>query len=118
MKLRTLNEDEFARIVQAEKWWDQDPDFIETIHLLNKAGFRTISSCMGHAPGTQYEEVNEWMDPYITFVEDPDHAAGKLLSEGGFIDHITNGSDRYSAGFYRDVNWTDVLKYVKSRLKP
>lgn len=45
---------------------DSDPDFREAIRLLNAAGAHTVSSCQGHAPGTQYEDVREWMDPYVT----------------------------------------------------
>lgn len=45
---------------------DKDPDFRETLRLLNEAGVHTVSSCQGHAPGTQYEDVQEWMAPYIT----------------------------------------------------
>jgi hypothetical protein len=116
MKLRALNEDKYAHIVQDEKWWDQDPNFIKTIRLLNKAGFRTISSCMGHAPGTQYEEVDEWMDPYITFVGRRMNIASKLLSSGGFVDNISKGSGGCYVGLRRDVNWADVLKYIRARL--
>jgi sugar phosphate isomerase/epimerase len=45
---------------------DPDPDFREVLRLLNASGAQTVSSCQGHAPGTQYEEVQEWMDPYVT----------------------------------------------------
>jgi hypothetical protein len=119
MKLKLLNEDEdkFASIIDPEEYWDQDPNFIKTIRLLNKAGFRTISSCMGHAPGTQYEEVDEWMEPYLTFAGGHNHTIGKLLTDGGFVTHITDGTDRYSVELRRDVNWAGVLKYVRSRLK-
>lgn len=45
---------------------DPDPDFREVLRLLNAAGVHTVSSCQGHAPGTQYEDVQGWMPPYIT----------------------------------------------------
>jgi hypothetical protein len=45
---------------------DTDPDFRETLRILNAAGVHTVSSCQGHAPGTQYDDVQEWMEPYVT----------------------------------------------------
>lgn len=56
------------------KWIDPDPDFRETLRLLNAAGVHTVNSCQGHAPGTprlHLQEgmepyVQEWMEPYVT----------------------------------------------------
>ncbi len=45
---------------------DPDPDFREVLRLINASGVHTVSSCQGHPPSTQYDEVQEWMDPYIT----------------------------------------------------
>ena len=45
---------------------DTDPDFRETLCILNAVGVHTVSSCQGHAPGTQYDDVQGWMEPYVT----------------------------------------------------
>jgi hypothetical protein len=116
MKLRAIHENSIASDTADPKYWDKDPNFIDTIHLLNKAGFKTISSCMGHAPGTQYEHVDEWMEPYLTFVGDNTRIATKLLADGGFVDHSTHNGDTYYVGLHLDVDWVDVLKYIRSRL--
>jgi len=115
MKLRTLNED-IASLTADPKYWDKDPNFIDTIRLLNKAGFKTISSCMGHAPGTQYSHVNEWMEPYLTFTGENADAARKLLIDGGFVSQSSHTDNTYYVGLHLGVDWGEVLKYVKSRL--
>jgi hypothetical protein len=112
MKLRIINETDIASYTSDPKYWDKDPDFVKTIHLLNKAGFKTTSSCMGHAPGTQYKEIDEWMDPYITFV---DKSAQKLFAGSGFVTNNPRNS-KCCVSFRRGVNWADVLKYIQSRL--
>src|SRR5262245_50758958 len=33
------------------EWIDPDPDFRETLRLLNAASVHTVSSCQGHPPG-------------------------------------------------------------------
>jgi uncharacterized protein YukJ len=54
---------------------DPDLDFREFLRLLNAAGIHTVSSCQGHAPGTQWPDVQEWMDPYVTC-----HIKGSLVA--------------------------------------
>jgi hypothetical protein len=54
---------------------DPDPDFRIVLGLLNDSKVHTVSSCQGHAPGTQYSDVTEWMSPYITVgCRSPDEA--------------------------------------------
>ncbi len=81
-------------------WIDPDPSFRELLRLLNAAGVHTVSSCQGHAPGTQYEEVMERMEPYITCrcTDDADaRRARRLLSlAGGLVGRRNNGKLRAS----------------------
>lgn len=89
-------------------WIDPDPDFRETLRLLNTAGVRTVSSCQGHAPGTQYEEVQEWMEPYITCIchDDTDaKRARNLLSRAGALVGRRSGG-RIRASFPREWDWS------------
>ena len=52
---------------------DPDPDFRAFLRLINNCvGVRTVSSCQGHQPGEQYEDVTEVMKPYVTVFGDAD----------------------------------------------
>lgn len=62
---------------------DPDPDFRSFLKLINDhLKVRTVSSCQGHLPGEQYEDVLEIMPPYVTIFGDEDAlvAAEKLFS--------------------------------------
>ena len=89
-------------------WIDPDPDFRETLRLLNAAGVHTVSSCQGHAPGTQYDDVRVWMDPYITcrvISEERVPAVRKLLeSIGGKAEPPFPGG-KIHARFPRGWEW-------------
>lgn len=100
------------------EWLDPDPDFRTTLRLLNAAGVHTVSSCQGHAPGAQYDHVQEWMEAYITCrmaaAEGIRLACGLLQSIGGEILSVSEG--KIYASFPRSWEWkksVDVLKKLR-----
>ena len=98
------------------EWLDPDPDFRTTLRLLNAAGVHTVSSCQGHAPGTQYDDVQEWMEAYITCrmasAEGIRLGCRLLRSIGGAIESVSP-EGKIRAGFHRGWEWkrsVDALK--------
>ncbi len=94
---------------------DDDPPFREVLRLLNERGVHTVSSCQGHAPGTQYENVQEWMDPYITCevsAEALENAAKILRSIGGDVTPSA-GDGKVHARFQRGWDWTQSVAALR-----
>jgi len=94
---------------------DPDPHFRETLRILNLLGVHTVSSCQGHAPGTQYDDVQEWMDPYITCEGSvhltADQVVRYLIMAGGNATQRTTGfRNPILAKFPRGWNWTTSVK--------
>jgi hypothetical protein len=120
MKLTSITEMAHRRIdpmlLDIEDW-DKEPDFRATILLFNKHGFATTSSCAGHAPGTQYAHVQEWMEPYITFAGDNAKQALRILDDGGFVDEFNDTGDHVAVSLYNDVDWAKVLRHVINILR-
>lgn len=94
---------------------DPDPSFRETLRLLNGAGVHTVSSCQGHAPGTQYEDVREWMDAYVTAeapsVEDQAKAAELLKRAGATIVVARDG--KVLGKFRREWDWAESVAALR-----
>ena len=105
---------------------DPDPDFREVLRILNSAGVRTTSSCQGHAPGTQYPDIQEWMIPYVTCEAAHENLARacELLSWAGEDDgdggcaEITVSGNRVFAKFPLDWKWDRSVAFLKSKLTP
>lgn len=100
---------------------DPDPDFRDFLRLLNAAGIHTVSSCQGHAPGTQYPSVREWMDPYVTC----DVKAGSLvaiavardaLSASGGTVSTPVDSPKVRASFPRGHVWRESVEKLRGYL--
>ena len=95
---------------------DLDPDFRETLRLLNAASVHTVSSCQGHAPGTQYDDVQEWMEPYITCrissAEGVHLACGLLQSIGGESGSVSP-EGKVRANFPRGWVWKGSVDALK-----
>ncbi len=92
---------------------DPDPDFRETLMLLNAAGVHTVSSCQGHAPGTQYPDVQEWMKPYITS-ETTTKEAIVLLVVAGAVVRMSDG--KVLASFLNGWDWKRSVDALRARL--
>lgn len=95
---------------------DPDPDFREVLRLLNVAGVHTVSSCQGHAPGTRYPDVQEWMRPYVTCSIEP----GKLNLTLGLLEEL-GGSVRISGGnavasFSNGWDWRKSVNSLRAKL--
>jgi hypothetical protein len=84
--------------------------------LLNKSGFKTTSSCAGHAPGAQYEHVKDWMEPYITFAGRP-HQLIESLTDAGFVAKVTVNSDKTAITLRRDIEWGELFRHLGSIVK-
>jgi hypothetical protein len=97
---------------------DEDPNFREVLRLLNSSGVHTVSSCQGHAPGTQYEDVQVWMDPYITCTVDEGnagHTKRLLRAIGARLQRdVPNG--KIHAKFPRRWDWKRSLAVLKASL--
>lgn len=95
---------------------DDDPDFREALLLLNAAGVHTVSSCQGHAPGTQYPEVQVWMKPYITAEVTPESSKGSivLLVACGGVVRISDG--KAVASFPNGWDWKKSTGLLRARL--
>ncbi len=95
---------------------DPDPDFREVIRLLNAAGVHTVSSCQGHAPGTQYADVQSWMKPYVT-CEIPPGKTGLVL---GLLEALGGGvrvsGGKAVASFPNEWPWRKSVEALRSRL--
>ena len=97
---------------------DPDPNFRETLRLLNAGGVHTVSSCQGHAPGTQYDHVQEWMAPYITCrasIEDRERTIESLKLAGGDVEITTSG--KVLARFPRNWEWRRSADALRSRFR-
>jgi hypothetical protein len=98
--------------------FDPDPDFRETLRFLNENGFNTMSSCQGHPPGTQYEDVNEWMFPYLTFDSISSEKFKKVID----LIKSTGYYERHNSGQYTELsknivdNWKDFLLKLKQKV--
>lgn len=95
---------------------DKDPDFRESLRLLNAAGVHTVSSCQGHAPGTQYPDVQAWMRPYITCELGPGSSKDTivLLAVCGGIVRSADGKVR--AEFLNGWDWKRSVAALRARL--
>jgi hypothetical protein len=97
---------------------DPDPGFREVLRILNATGVHTVSSCQGHAPGTQYDHVHEWMDPYITCVVPTSgliDARNLLRAIGGKPSSDSVDSGKLVAKFPRGWDWKRSVKALKAR---
>src|SRR5262245_59032321 len=94
---------------------DSDPDFREVLRLLNSRGVHTVSSCQGHAPGTQYDHVQEWMDPYITCTGEPVELASarRLLRAIGGKPSRSGDNLKVTARFPRGWVWQRSVEVLK-----
>lgn len=99
---------------------DPNPDFRETLRLLNEAGAHTVSSCQGHAPGTQYEDVQGWMPPYITCETTPEtrQRTVELLRAAGEdqCSEITVHPDKVLARFPLEWDWKRSVAYLRAKV--
>jgi hypothetical protein len=97
---------------------DPDPDFREVLRILNAAGVHTVSSCQGHAPGTQYDDVQEWMDPYVTCVVEPSKLSQtcELLQVIGGETSAHAEDGKIQAMFPREWDWRQSVSALKARL--
>jgi len=101
--------------------YDTNPSFRKVLRLLNAAGFATKSSCQGHPPRSQYEDVKVWMDPYITFAGGSNvREIARLLRQSGYVSRI--GREREPNGpravsLRRDIDWEKLLKFLTANLK-
>lgn len=97
---------------------DPDPDFRETLRLLNAGGAHTVSSCQGHAPGTQYEDVQGWMAPYVTCETTPETEAktvGLLRAAGeNEWSEITIHPGKMLAKFPLGWDWKRSVAFLKA----
>jgi hypothetical protein len=95
---------------------DPDPDFRRVLHALNATGIHTVSSCQGHAPRTQYEDVRVWMHPYITVVVDPTQIARvkRLMKTIGARRLTISKGNTIAATFPRGWPWTESLLRLRS----
>jgi hypothetical protein len=96
-----------------EEDMDDDADFLEVLHFLNGNGFKTHSSCAGHPPGTKYEDVDEWMDPYLTFQVDKNFP--KILELFQTTDYYKRHNSQGLIQLQRDVtgNWNKLLDQLQ-----
>ena len=96
---------------------DPDPDFRETLRILNAAGVHTVSSCQGHAPGTQYDDVQEWMDPYITVrLSGNVSLVCELLQVAGGDLSTASPVGKALARFPHGWDWRKSVEALRSRL--
>jgi len=108
-----LTEKERA-FLDARDGFDTNPGFVAVLELLNALGYVTTSSCQGHPPKTQYNDVEEWMEPYLTFDLSAEKFADVIMllqqCGRGLISHF---NDRQYVEFARSINWDDLLTKLK-----
>jgi len=98
---------------------DPDPNFRKTLQLLNeKYKITTVSSCQGHAPGTKYEDVQEWVNPYITAIYDGDKARKlcieRIMFRAGASTVDTNPlEEKILARFSQGWDWSESVKSLE-----
>lgn len=102
---------------EPDPYVDDDPDFRNVLEFLNDNEFTTRSSCQGHPPGTKYDDVQEWMDPYITFQLSPEKfkkIVDTIIATGYYTEH----NDKQYVGFSNDIigNWKDFLSKLKAEI--
>jgi hypothetical protein len=99
---------------------DPDPDFRETLRLLNAGGAHTVSSCQGHAPGTQYEDVQEWMPPYITCETTPEteEKTVELLQAAGEDQwaEVRVSPGKVLAKFPLEWDWKRSVAFLRAKM--
>jgi hypothetical protein len=100
---------------------DPDPDFRETLRLLNEGGAHTVSSCQGHAPGTQYEDVQGWMPPYITCTTTPEtqKRTVELLCAAGedeWSEIVVHSDGKVLAKFPLGWDWKRSVAFLKAKM--
>lgn len=100
---------------------DPDPDFREVLKILNEVGVHTVSSCQGHAPGTQYEDVQGWMPPYITCRTTPENQAKtvELLCAAGedeWSEIAVHKDGKVLAKFPLEWDWKRSVQALKAKM--
>ncbi len=104
--------------------FDKDEHFRNVIARLNEmsgGGYRTISSCQGHAPGKQYAHVQETMVAYITVQYISPSMMGEvetMFRDCPHFSHVTLSSSGITCfiGFADSVrdHWSEVDQWVAS----
>jgi len=97
---------------------DKDPDFRAVLDFVNDdLGAATVSSCQGHLPGEQYEDVQEVMLPYLTLEESsPGYASARaLLERSPWFDGSRRGKGGF-VGLKEGVigRWGSLLAWLRS----
>jgi len=98
---------------------DPDPTYRKVLKHLNKHGIATTSSCQGHPPGEKHRDIDEWMEPYITFAGGPESQTilAHLQKWGLVANTNTCGCHKLCVRLKRQC-WGDVLAAIIEILGP